>query len=108
MLPAVSLTIIGLVQGAGISRTVPNSDGTFGDPSRDFAGQGVANPTAVMLAGAMMLDHLGEAAAARRIEDAVVRVLRSRRLPNLGMDSGFGTDQVGDLVLAELERGPAR
>ncbi len=43
LLPAVSLTIIGLVQGAGISRTVPNPDGGFGDPSRDFTGQGVAN-----------------------------------------------------------------
>jgi SulP family sulfate permease len=43
LLPAVSLVIIGLVQGAGISRTVPNADGRFGDTSRDFAGQGVAN-----------------------------------------------------------------
>ena len=43
MLPALSLVIIGLVQGAGISRTVPNCDGRFGDTSRDFVGQGVAN-----------------------------------------------------------------
>jgi sulfate permease, SulP family len=43
LLPAVSLTIIGLVQGAGISRTVPNPDGKLGDASRDFVGQGVAN-----------------------------------------------------------------
>ena len=43
VLPAVSLVIIGLVQGAGISRTVPNADGTFGDTSRDFIGHGVAN-----------------------------------------------------------------
>ena len=43
LLPAVALTIIGLVQGAGISRTVPNPDGNPGDASRDFAGQGVAN-----------------------------------------------------------------
>jgi sulfate permease, SulP family len=43
LLPALSLTIIGLVQGAGISRTVPNPDGNLGDASRDFAGQGVAN-----------------------------------------------------------------
>ncbi len=43
LLPAVSLAIIGLVQGAGISRTVPNADGGFGDASRDFTGQGVAN-----------------------------------------------------------------
>ena len=49
-----------------------------------------------------MLAYLGESAAAQRVEDAVVRLLRSRKLPNLGMDSGFGTDKVGDLVLAEL------
>jgi len=41
------------------------------------------------------------------VEGAVVRILRSRTLPNLGMDSGFGTDRVGDLVLAELENAPA-
>jgi isocitrate/isopropylmalate dehydrogenase len=51
----------------------------------------------------MMLDYLGEKAAAARVEAAVARLLRSRRLPSLGTDSGVGTDQVGDLVLAELE-----
>jgi isocitrate/isopropylmalate dehydrogenase len=56
----------------------------------------------------MMLDYVGEKAAAQRVEDAVVRVLRSRKLPNLGMDSGFGTDAVGDLVLAELAGAAAR
>jgi 3-isopropylmalate dehydrogenase len=67
-----------------------------------FAGQNRANPLATIMAVAMMLDDLGEKPAATRVEDAVVRLLRSHRLPNLGMDSGFGTDQVGDLVLAEL------
>jgi 3-isopropylmalate dehydrogenase len=67
-----------------------------------FAGQNRANPLATIMAVSMMLDFLGEPAAAKRVEDAVVRLLRSRRLPNLGMDSGVGTDQVGDLVLAEL------
>jgi SulP family sulfate permease len=43
LVPALSLVIIGLVQGAGISRTVTNADGSFGDTSRDFVGQGVAN-----------------------------------------------------------------
>jgi 3-isopropylmalate dehydrogenase len=67
-----------------------------------FAGQNRANPLATIMAVSMMLDDLGERSAATRVEDAVVRLLRSHRLPNLGMDSGFGTDQVGDLVLAEL------
>lgn len=67
-----------------------------------FAGQNRANPLATIMAVSMMLDYLGESGAATRVEDAVVRLLRSRRLPNLGMDSGFATDQVGALVLAEL------
>ena len=43
LLPALSLVIIGLVQGAGISRSLPNADGSLGDTSRDFVGHGVAN-----------------------------------------------------------------
>ncbi len=73
-----------------------------------FAGQNKANPIATIMAVSMMLDYIGEGTAGRRVEDAVVRLLRSRRLPNLSMDSGFGTDQVGNLVLAELEDAPAR
>jgi 3-isopropylmalate dehydrogenase len=67
-----------------------------------FAGQNRANPLATIMAVSMMLEFLGEKAAATRVEDAVVRVLRSGKLPNLGMDSGVGTDAVGDMVLAEL------
>jgi 3-isopropylmalate dehydrogenase len=72
-----------------------------------FAGQNRANPLATIMAVSMMLEFLGETAAAARVEHAVVRLLRSHRLPNLGMDSGVGTDQVGNLVLAELEAAPS-
>lgn len=71
-----------------------------------FAGQNRANPLATIMAVSMMLATLGESAAAARVESAVVGLLRARTLPNLGMDSGFGTDKVGDLVLAGLEGGP--
>ncbi len=67
-----------------------------------FAGQNRANPLATIMAVSMMLDFLGAPAAATRVEEAVVRLLCSGKLPNLGMDSGVGTDAVGDLVLAEL------
>ena len=53
-LPALSLVIIGLVQGAGISRTVPNSDGSHGDTSRDFVGQGVANVVSGFFSGGVV------------------------------------------------------
>ncbi len=43
LLPAVALAFVGLVQGAAISQTVANPDGTFPDVSGDFRGQGIAN-----------------------------------------------------------------
>jgi len=43
IVPAFALSIIGLVQGAGISQGYPDPDGKFPDPSGDFLGQGVAN-----------------------------------------------------------------
>ena len=52
----------------------------------DIAGRGIANPIATVLAAAMMLDHLGQADPARRIERAVESVLAAGapRTPDLG------------------------
>jgi isocitrate dehydrogenase (NAD+) len=41
----------------------------------DIAGRNLANPTALLRSALMMLEHIGEAAAARRIEAALLRVL---------------------------------
>ena len=49
--PAVAICVIGLTQGAGVGRSVPNPDGRFPDPSRDFVGQGVANIAAGLFQG---------------------------------------------------------
>lgn len=54
MLPALSLAIIALVQGTGIGRSVANADGSYGDTSHDFVGQGVANVAAGFFGGAAM------------------------------------------------------
>ncbi|WP_082571157.1 SulP family inorganic anion transporter [Agromyces sp. Root1464] len=43
LIPALSLALVGLVQGAAISGATPNPDGRYPDPSADFRGQGVAN-----------------------------------------------------------------
>ena len=69
-----------------------------------YAGKNVANPLAAIMAVQMMLDYVGEPRAATRIEEAVAGLLRSKRVPSLGSDSGLGTSQVGDLVIGELER----
>ncbi len=51
VIPAFALSIIGFVQGAGISQGYPNPDGKFPDPSGDFLGQGVANLAASFFHG---------------------------------------------------------
>lgn len=67
----------------------------------DITGQGIANPLAAILSAAMMLDHLGETAAAEEIHKAVAELLRSRgpRTPDLGGTAK--TQEVGQAV-AEL------
>jgi SulP family sulfate permease len=49
--PAISIAIIGMVQGAGVSKGYPNPDGSQPDVSRDFSGQGVANIAAGLFQG---------------------------------------------------------
>lgn len=51
LVPAFALSVIGLVQGAGISQGYPNPDGKFPDPSGDFVGQGAANLAASFFRG---------------------------------------------------------
>ncbi len=43
VVPALSLAIIGLIQGAGVSQAYANPDGRYPNASRDFIGQGAAN-----------------------------------------------------------------
>ncbi|MBT7666685.1 MAG: tartrate dehydrogenase, partial [Rhodospirillaceae bacterium] len=59
----------------------------------DIAGKGVANPIAQIWTGAMMMEHLGEAEAARAIEAAIAEVLAdgSVRTPDLGGQANTST-----------------
>ena len=68
-----------------------------------YAGKNVASPVAAIMASSLMLDYLGEKAAARAIEQAVVNLLRSNRIRGVGTGDHSTTD-VGDLVLAEVTR----
>ena len=63
----------------------------------DIAGQGVADPTAMILSVAMMLRFLGDEDNAARIEDAVERDVASRG------DAKLRTAEVGDRIAAALK-----
>ncbi|MBK7955123.1 MAG: SulP family inorganic anion transporter [Candidatus Accumulibacter sp.] len=51
LLPAFSVAVIGLVQGAGVSQGTPNPDGQYPNVSRDFLGQGAANMATSIVGG---------------------------------------------------------
>ncbi|MFJ2542114.1 SulP family inorganic anion transporter [Microbacterium sp. NPDC087589] len=70
IVPALSLALVGLVQGAAISGSIPNPDGRYPDASTDFRGQGIANIATGMLqgipvGGSMSATALARAAGAR-------------------------------------------
>lgn len=66
---------LGLAPGANIGYDVALFEAVHGS-APDIAGKNLANPCALILAGVMMLRHLGEESAAARIENAVRRVLK--------------------------------
>ena len=100
------LTDIGAAIAGGIGLAASgNIDATRANPSMfepvhgsapDIAGQGKADPTATVLSVALLLEHLGESAAAQRVEQAVAADLLSRGT------APRTTVEVGDAVLARL------
>jgi isocitrate dehydrogenase (NAD+) len=65
---------LGLTPSANIGERAAIFEAVHGT-APDIAGKGIANPTAVVLSGALLLRHLGETAAAERIESAVRTVI---------------------------------
>jgi isocitrate dehydrogenase (NAD+) len=102
----------GLVGGLGV---VPS--GNIGDEcamfeavhgtAPDIAGKGFANPTALLMSSIMMLDHLGERSAARRIEAALERVYREGKRITRDLGGTAGTNEFTDAVIGALAPVPA-
>ncbi len=67
-----------------------------------YKGLKKACPLAAILSGGLLLDHLGEKAAADRIEAAVRRLIESGKLPSIDASSGIPTDRMGDMVIERL------
>jgi tartrate dehydrogenase/decarboxylase / D-malate dehydrogenase len=68
----------------------------------DIVGKGIANPIGTFWTGVMMLDHLGEGRAARRLMRAIERVSADRALHTPDLGGRATTRQVTDAVLAAL------
>jgi len=71
----------------------------IGGSAPKYTGLNVINPMAAILAGGMMLDAIGEAKAASRVENGVFKALASGKIKSLSAGKmGMGTREVGDLI----------
>jgi isocitrate dehydrogenase (NAD+) len=69
----------------------------------DIAGKGIANPTAVLRSGVLMLEHLGELEAARRIEAAIQAVIVEGKTITGDLGGSATTDEYTSALIARLK-----
>jgi len=70
----------------------------------DLAGQGVANPLALLLASAMMLDHVGRQDLARRMRNAIDRTLNEDKVRTRDLGGTASTGQFAQAVIRRLNQ----
>jgi len=90
---------LGMAPGANIGKDAAIFEPVHGS-APDLAGKDVANPTAMLLATCMMLDHLDMADAATRIRTAIEATLRAHDslTPDLGGGAGTTTGYVSAII----------
>jgi isocitrate dehydrogenase (NAD+) len=93
---------LGMTPGGNIGSGAAIFEAVHGS-APDIAGQGIANPSAHLLAAAMMLDHVGEHGAAKRVRDALRHTIvddgiRTRDLGGTASTSVFGNAVVHRLT----------
>lgn len=91
---------LGLTAGANIGADAALFEAVHGS-APDIAGKNIANPVAVIMAGVMMLHHLGEHAAADRIQAATEKVVAEavHVTPDLNPASSSGTKEMADAII---------
>ncbi len=93
---------MGIAAGGNINPHGTSMFEPIGGSAPKYTGQNVINPLAAIMAAQMMLQHMGEEAAAGRVEKAVVTVLRDKLESVAAGRMGYTTSEVGDLVVENL------
>jgi isocitrate dehydrogenase (NAD+) len=88
---------LGLAPGANIGTKAAIFEAVHGS-APDIAGKGVANPSAQVLAAAMMLDHLGELDRADRVRRAVVDTIVQDEIRTRDLGGVASTEEFGNAV----------
>jgi isocitrate dehydrogenase (NAD+) len=99
---------LGVAPGGNIGPDTAVFEATHGSAPK-YTGQNKVNPTAMILSGKLMLEHLGERDAAQRLEQAVADVLREGMRvtydmkPSRDDPTAVGTSEYADAIIEKLE-----
>jgi 3-isopropylmalate dehydrogenase len=95
---------LGIAAGGNINPKGVSMFEPMGGSAPKYTGQGVVSPLAAIGACQMMLENLGEEEAAKRIEEAIMQVVKNDVKSLTAGKMGYTTSQVGDLVVKYLLR----
>lgn len=92
---------LGLAPGANIGELGAVFEAVHGS-APDIAGQGIANPTAVLMSGLLMLRHIGENDAAQRIEKAMLKVFEDGATLTRDLGGNAKTAEFANAIIEKL------
>ena len=93
---------LGIVPGANMGEKCAVFEAVHGS-APDIAGRGVANPTAMILSAVLMLQHMKELEAAKRLQNAVEKVYAGKTNVTADVGGTASTTQFTDSVIAAMK-----
>jgi 3-isopropylmalate dehydrogenase len=93
---------MGIAAGGNLNPEGVSMFEPIGGSAPKYTGKNIINPVAAILAGAMLLDQLGEEEAAKSIEDAVIKVVGTKLKGVNAGEMGYSTTEVGDLIAESI------
>ncbi|MGH7668410.1 MAG: isocitrate/isopropylmalate dehydrogenase family protein [Gemmatimonadaceae bacterium] len=92
---------LGLAPGANIGLNGAIFEAVHGT-APDIAGKGIANPSSVILAACMLLEHLGDAERGQRVRSGLEETIRARQTLTRDLGGAASTDEFTDAIIARL------
>lgn len=99
---------LGIAPGANHGKDIALFEAVHGSAPK-YKGMNKVNPTAVLLSGVLMLEHLGEKAAAQKLENAIAAVIAEGKSvtydlkPQPTDPTAVGTKEMGDAIIRQLK-----
>jgi isocitrate dehydrogenase (NAD+) len=97
---------LGLVPGANIGELGAVFEAVHGS-APDIAGQGIANPTALLQSGILMLRYLNEREVADRVERAMMKVFKEGQVRTRDIGGQAKTDEFATAIINAMDKASA-